>query len=109
MAVMPLVASLPVQASASIDVVIAGGSAVTAVAGAVASCVLDASSLVPTFRATIPITGLPAGSVLQKGNSIAPLPDDAGPATYTLQVERWQGCDSAVILAGLLGLLIVLA
>lgn len=39
----------------------------------------------------------------------APLPDDAGPATYTLQAERWQGCDSAVILAGLLGVLIVLA
>lgn len=39
----------------------------------------------------------------------APLPDDAGPATYTLHAERWQGCDSAVILAGLLGVWIVLA
>ncbi|MGE5320537.1 MAG: hypothetical protein ACM3KD_10175 [Hyphomicrobiaceae bacterium] len=39
----------------------------------------------------------------------APLPDDAGPATYILHAERWQGCDSAVILAGLLGVLIVLA
>jgi len=39
----------------------------------------------------------------------ASLPDDATPATYTLQAERWQGCDSAVILAGLLGVLIVLA
>jgi energy-coupling factor transporter transmembrane protein EcfT len=39
----------------------------------------------------------------------APLPDDAGPATYTLQTEHWQGCDSAVILAGLLGVWIVLA
>ena len=39
----------------------------------------------------------------------APLPDDATPATYTLHTERWQGCDSAVILAGLLGVLIVLA
>ena len=38
-----------------------------------------------------------------------PLPDDAGPATYTLHTERWQGCDSAVILAGLILLLIVLA
>jgi len=40
----------------------------------------------------------------------APLPDDATPAaTYTLQAERWQSWDSAVILAGLLGVLIVLA
>lgn len=39
----------------------------------------------------------------------APLPDDAGPATYTLHTERWQACDSAVILAGLLGVWIVLA
>lgn len=38
----------------------------------------------------------------------APLPDDAAPATYTLHAERWQGCDSAVILAGLLLLLVVL-
>jgi len=37
----------------------------------------------------------------------APLPDDATPATYTLHSERWQGCDSAVILAGLLLLLVV--
>lgn len=39
----------------------------------------------------------------------APLPDDAAPTTYTLHTERWQGVDSAVILAGLLLLLIVLA
>ena len=39
----------------------------------------------------------------------APLADDALPATYTLHAERWQGCDSAVILAGLLGVWIVLA
>ncbi|WP_245538699.1 CbiQ family ECF transporter T component [Thiobacillus denitrificans] len=39
----------------------------------------------------------------------APLPDDATPVTYTLQAERWQSRDSAVILAGLLGVLIVLA
>jgi len=39
----------------------------------------------------------------------APLPDDSTPATYTLHSERWQGCDSAVILAGLLLLLVVLA
>jgi len=38
-----------------------------------------------------------------------PLPDDAGPATYTLRAERWQACDSAVILAGLIGVWIVLA
>jgi hypothetical protein len=31
----------------------------------------------------------------------APPPDDATPATYTLHAERWQGRDSAVILAGL--------
>jgi energy-coupling factor transporter transmembrane protein EcfT len=37
----------------------------------------------------------------------APPPDDATPATYTLHSERWQGCDSAVILAGLLGVLLV--
>ncbi|MCD6705132.1 MAG: hypothetical protein LT080_01595 [Thiobacillus sp.] len=37
----------------------------------------------------------------------APLPDDAAPATYTLHTERWQGCDSAVILGGLLLLLVV--
>jgi len=36
-----------------------------------------------------------------------PLPDDSTPATYTLHSERWQGCDSAVILAGLLLLLVV--
>ena len=39
----------------------------------------------------------------------APLPDTAGPATYTLQAERWQGCDSALILASLLGVWFVLA
>lgn len=39
----------------------------------------------------------------------APLPDDAGPATYTLHIEYWQACDSAAILAGLLGVWIVLA
>jgi len=39
----------------------------------------------------------------------APLPDDTTPATYTLHAERWQSCDSAVILGGLLGVLIVLA
>jgi hypothetical protein len=38
-----------------------------------------------------------------------PLPDDASPATYTLHAERWQSRDSAVILAGLLLLWIVLA
>jgi hypothetical protein len=37
----------------------------------------------------------------------APLPDDAVPNTYTLHTERWQGCDSTVILAGLLLLLVV--
>jgi energy-coupling factor transporter transmembrane protein EcfT len=39
----------------------------------------------------------------------APLPDDATPATYILHSERWQGCDSAVILAGLLLLWMALA
>ncbi len=39
----------------------------------------------------------------------APLPDVATPATYTLETERWQSRDSAVILAGLLLLGIVLA
>ena len=38
----------------------------------------------------------------------APLPDDSGPATYVLHSERWQGRDSAVILAGLLGAWLVL-
>lgn len=32
----------------------------------------------------------------------APLPDDATPATYKLETERWQSRDSAVILAGVL-------
>ncbi len=35
--------------------------------------------------------------------------DEAGPATYALQAERWQARDSAVILAGLLLLWVVLA
>lgn len=39
----------------------------------------------------------------------APMPDDAGPTRYVLQSEHWQGRDSAVILAGLLGIWIVLA
>ena len=39
----------------------------------------------------------------------APLTDDATPANYCLHAERWQGCDSAVILTGLLGVLVVLA
>mgnify|MGYP001033209313 FL=1 len=39
----------------------------------------------------------------------APLPDDMAPATYTLHAERWQTLDSAVILAGLLLVWIVLA
>jgi energy-coupling factor transporter transmembrane protein EcfT len=39
----------------------------------------------------------------------APLQDNAGPATYSLQAECWQACDSAVILAGLLGVWLVLA
>ena len=38
----------------------------------------------------------------------APLPDDTSPATYALHTERWQRCDSAVILAGLLGVWVVL-
>jgi lysylphosphatidylglycerol synthetase-like protein (DUF2156 family) len=38
-----------------------------------------------------------------------PLSDEATPATYTLHTERWQSRDSAVILAGLLLLWIVLA
>jgi len=32
----------------------------------------------------------------------APLPDEATPTLYALNVERWQSCDVAVILAGLL-------
>ena len=39
----------------------------------------------------------------------APMPDDATPLTYTLEAERWQTRDSAVILAGLLLVGIVLA
>ena len=39
----------------------------------------------------------------------APRIDDSGPTSYILHTERWQGCDSAVILAGLLLLLIALA
>ena len=39
----------------------------------------------------------------------APLPDDMAPTTYTLHAERWQTLDSAVILAGLLLVWIVLA
>lgn len=31
-----------------------------------------------------------------------PLPDEATPTTYALQVARWQSCDVAVILVGLL-------
>jgi len=38
-----------------------------------------------------------------------PLPDEATPTTYTLEAERWQSRDSAVILMGLLGMAIVLA
>jgi hypothetical protein len=38
-----------------------------------------------------------------------PLPDDATPATYTLEAERWQSRDSAVILAALLLVWVVLA
>jgi hypothetical protein len=38
----------------------------------------------------------------------APLPDDASRTRYILHTERWQACDSAVILAGLLGVLIAL-
>lgn len=39
----------------------------------------------------------------------APLPDEAAPTGYRLQAERWQSRDSAVILAGLLLVGIVLA
>ena len=39
----------------------------------------------------------------------APLRDDMTPTTYTLHAERWQTLDSAVILAGLLLVWIVLA
>lgn len=39
----------------------------------------------------------------------APLPDDATPAAYTLEAERWQSSDSAVILAALLLVWVVLA
>ena len=39
----------------------------------------------------------------------APLPDDAGPDSYTLRAERWQTRDSAVILAGLFLVWVVLA
>ncbi|MFO7541278.1 MAG: hypothetical protein R6W97_00515 [Thiobacillus sp.] len=35
-------------------------------------------------------------------------PPATGPATHALHAERWQACDSAVILAGLLVVLIVL-
>jgi energy-coupling factor transporter transmembrane protein EcfT len=38
-----------------------------------------------------------------------PLPDDATPTAYRLQTERWQSRDSAVILAGLLLVGMVLA
>ncbi len=38
-----------------------------------------------------------------------PLPDDGVPAVYSLQTERWQTCDAAVILAGLFVLLVLLA
>ncbi len=38
----------------------------------------------------------------------APLPDDASPTCYTLNAERWHVRDSAVILAGLLGVWAVL-
>ncbi|MHB1187505.1 energy-coupling factor transporter transmembrane component T family protein [Thiobacillus sp.] len=38
-----------------------------------------------------------------------PLPDDATPATYTLEVEHWRSRDSIVILVGLLWVVIVLA
>ena len=33
---------------------------------------------------------------------LVPLPDEMTPTLYTLQVARWQSCDVAVILAGLL-------
>jgi hypothetical protein len=39
----------------------------------------------------------------------AQLPEDAGPASYTLPAERWQIRDSVVILAGLLLVCFVLA
>jgi energy-coupling factor transporter transmembrane protein EcfT len=39
----------------------------------------------------------------------APLPDEASPASYFLEAERWQSRDSAVILAGVLLVGIVLA
>ena len=39
----------------------------------------------------------------------APMPDDATPPTYSLEAELWQTRDSAVILAGLLLVGIVLA
>lgn len=39
----------------------------------------------------------------------APLPEAAMPATYTLATERWRACDSAVILAALIGVWAVLA
>ncbi|OHE61330.1 MAG: hypothetical protein A2X71_13320 [Thiobacillus sp. GWE1_62_9] len=38
-----------------------------------------------------------------------PLPDDDTPVTFTLHAERWQSRDSAVILAGLLLMWVVLA
>lgn len=38
----------------------------------------------------------------------APLPEAGGAATYILHTERWRGRDSAVILAGLLGVSLVL-
>lgn len=38
-----------------------------------------------------------------------PLPDETAPATCTLNAERWQSCDSAGILAGLIGVWVVLA
>ena len=39
----------------------------------------------------------------------APMPDDATPDAYALEVERWQSRDSIVILVGLLLVMIVLA
>ncbi|MDP3584947.1 MAG: CbiQ family ECF transporter T component [Thiobacillus sp.] len=38
-----------------------------------------------------------------------PLPDEGTPTTYTLEAERWQSRDSAVILVGLFGMVIGLA
>jgi len=38
-----------------------------------------------------------------------PLPDEATPTTYTLEAERWQSRDSAVILVSLFWMVIVLA